>query len=152
MEQTYPLAEALRALIRGVPYLTANLANASALLWASLPDLNWAGFYLFEKDRLVLGPFQGKVACIEILPGRGVCGTAFSTGETQLVPDVHRFPGHIACDGASNSEIVIPLRIKGRIVGVLDLDSPSFSRFSEDDRILLESCARVLEEELAPLF
>lgn len=152
MSDSLFLAESLRSLIRGVPHLTANLANASALLWASLPDLNWAGFYLFEKDRLVLGPFQGKVACIEILPGRGVCGTAFSTGETQLVPDVHRFPGHIACDSASNSEIVIPLRINGRIVGVLDLDSPSFSRFTEEDRIQLEACARVLEEELAPLF
>ena len=147
MTRTYPLAEELRALIQGVPHLTANLANASALLWDSLPDLNWVGFYLFEKDRLVLGPFQGKPACIEILPGRGVCGTAFSAGETRLVPDVHSFPGHIACDAASNSEIVIPLRIR-----VLDLDSPSFSRFSEEDRLLLEACARVLEEELAPLF
>ena len=152
MTDRYPLAGALRALIRGVPHLTANLANASALLYDSLPDLNWAGFYLFEKDRLVLGPFQGKVACIEILPGRGVCGTAFTTGKTQLVPDVHEFPGHIACDGASNSEIVIPLKIGGRTVGVLDLDSPLFSRFSEEDRLLLEACAAVLEEELAPLF
>ncbi len=152
MDHAHFLPEALRSLISGVPHLTANLANASALLWDSLPDLNWAGFYLFEKDRLVLGPFQGKVACIEIMPGRGVCGTAFSTGETQLVPDVHSFPGHIACDSASNSEIVIPLKINGRIIGVLDLDSPSLSRFTEEDKMLLEACARVLEEELVSFF
>ncbi|MBO4406792.1 MAG: GAF domain-containing protein [Clostridia bacterium] len=146
------LPDALGALIRGVPHLTANLANASALLYETLPDLNWVGFYLFEKDRLVLGPFQGKVACIEILPGRGVCGAAFLTGLTQRVPDVHAFPGHIACDGASNAELVIPLRIGGRTVGVLDLDSPLYDRFSEEDQAVLEECARVLEKELAPLF
>ena len=106
----------LTALLDGVPHRIANLANASALIYESLEDLNWAGFYLLEGETLVLGPFQGKPACIEIPLGRGVCGTAAQTGQTQLVPDVHLFPGHIACDSASNSEIVVPLRVDGKVV------------------------------------
>lgn len=138
----------LAALVGGVDHAVANLANASALLYDTLPDLNWAGFYLLEGETLILGPFQGKPACIEIPVGKGVCGTAVAKNETQSVPDVHRFPGHIACDGASNSEIVIPLRRAGRPVGVLDLDSPLFDRFSEADRAGLEEFARILETEL----
>jgi len=135
----------LSALIEGVPHRIANLANASALLYECLPHLNWAGFYLLEGDTLVLGPFQGKPACIEIPVGRGVCGTAVAENRTQLVPDVHRFPGHIACDGASNSEIVVPLRKNGKIVAVLDLDSPLFDRFSAEDLQGLEGFAAILE-------
>lgn len=142
------LCEALDALTGGVPHPVANLANASALLWQTLPDLNWAGFYLAEGETLVLGPFQGKPACIEIAPGRGVCGTAFSRAETVVVPDVHRFPGHIACDGASNAEIVIPLCREGTPWGVLDLDSPVFDRFTEADREGLERFAAVLEKNV----
>lgn len=140
------LHQQLRGLICGVPHPVANLANASALLYGALPDLNWAGFYILEEETLVLGPFQGKPACIEIPVGRGVCGTAVAEGETLVVPDVHQFPGHIACDGASNAEIVIPLRRNGKIVGVLDLDSPVLDRFSEVDRLGLEGFARILEE------
>lgn len=142
------LCEALDALTAGVPHPVANLANASALLWQTLPDLNWAGFYLAEGETLVLGPFQGKPACIEIAPGRGVCGTAFARAETVVVPDVHRFPGHIACDGASNAEIVIPLCREGKPWGVLDLDSPVFDRFSDADRAGLERFAAVLEKNI----
>ena len=139
----------LEALIEGVPHLISNLANASALLYEELPELNWAGFYLLEGEKLVLGPFQGKTACIEIPLGRGVCGTAAQQDKTQLVPNVHEFPGHIACDGASNSEIVVPLHVNGRLFGVLDIDSPQFSRFSEEDREGLEAFAHVLEKELS---
>ncbi len=145
------LTEAMRALLHGVPHLIADLANASALLFEELPDLNWAGFYLMENGKLVLGPFQGKPACIEIAVGRGVCGTAVAEDRTVRVDDVHAFPGHIACDGASNAELVIPLHAGGRIVGVLDLDSPIFGRFTEEDRVGLESVARAIEEELAAL-
>lgn len=142
------LNQQLGALIRGVPHKTANLANAAALLYDTLPDLNWAGFYLMENGLLVLGPFQGKPACIEIPVGRGVCGTVAEEDRTQLVSDVHQFPGHIACDSASNSEIVIPLHGKGRVVGVLDIDSPQLGRFTETDRAGLEEFARILEAEL----
>ena len=135
----------LENLIKGVPYKTANLANASALLWQALSDINWAGFYLLEEDGLILGPFQGKPACIRIPVGKGVCGTAAAKGETQLVPDVHAFPGHIACDSASNSEIVVPMYKEGRLFGVLDIDSPSFGRFTEADRAGLEQFVRILE-------
>ena len=138
----------LRALTEGVPHRIANLANASALLWESLEDLNWAGFYLREEKVLVLGPFQGKPACIEIPWGKGVCGTAAAEDRTQLVPDVHDFPGHIACDSASNSEIVVPLRKAGRVIGVLDLDSPLKNRFTEEDRQGLEAFARIVEQLL----
>ena len=138
------LVRELSGLTRDIPYGTANLANASALLWQHLDDLNWAGFYLLRENRLVLGPFQGKPACIEIPVGRGVCSTAVLEDRTVVVPDVHQFPGHIACDSASNSEIVIPLRQDGQIVGVLDIDSPEFNRFSEEDRIGLEAFAEAL--------
>ena len=139
------LTRELAALVDGVPYLTANLANASALLWQHLPEINWAGFYIMEDGALVLGPFQGKPACIRIAVGRGVCGTAVAQDAVQLVPDVHKFPGHIACDGASNSEIVLPIHQNGRVWGVLDIDSPCFDRFTEADRIGLEKVVAVLE-------
>lgn len=137
----------LSALIGGVPHRTANLANAAALLYHTLDGLNWAGFYLLERDTLVLGPFQGRPACIEIPAGRGVCGTAAAEGRTQRVPDVHQFPGHIACDSASNSELVVPIRAGSRIVGVLDLDSPQKGRFTPEDQAGLEEFVRVLEAE-----
>ena len=142
------LNEQLAALVHGVPHRIANLYNAAALLYNTLPDLNWAGFYLMENGLLVLGPFQGKPACIEIQVGRGVCGTAAAEDRTQLVYDVHQFPGHIACDSASNSEIVVPIHGDGRIVGVLDIDSPRVGRFTEEDRVGLEAFVRVLEAEL----
>ncbi len=142
------LVKSAEALIKGVPHLTANLANVSALIFSELEDINWAGFYLSEGDRLVLGPFQGKPACIEIPCGKGVCGTAAREDRTVLVPDVHEFPGHIACDCASRSEIVVPLHGGGRVVGVLDIDSPTEGRFSEDDRRGLEELVLVLEREL----
>ena len=142
------LREQLISLTAGVPHLTANLANASALLWQELDGINWAGFYLAEGDLLVLGPFQGKPACIEIPLGRGVCGTAAQTGQTQLVPDVHLFPGHIACDSASNSEIVVPLRVDGKVVGVLDLDSPWPGRFTVEDQAGLEAVGSIVSQML----
>ena len=138
----------MEALTEGVPYETANLANTSALLWQELPDLNWAGFYKMTEDALVLGPFQGKPACIRIPAGKGVCGTAVAEDRTQLVYNVHEFPGHIACDSASNSEIVVPLHVKGKIWGVLDIDSPNIGRFSEADRAGLEALAGELEKVL----
>lgn len=142
------LNQQLSDLIHGVPHPIANLSNAAALLYNTLPDLNWAGFYLMESGLLVLGPFQGKPACIEIQVGRDVCGTAVAEGRTQLVYDVHQFPGHIACDSASNSEIVIPIHAGGQIVGVLDIDSPSIGRFTEADRAGLEEFVGILEKEL----
>ena len=138
----------LTGLLDGVPHRIANLANASALIYESLEDLNWAGFYLLEGETLVLGPFQGKPACIEIPLGRGVCGTAAQTGQTQLVPDVHLFPGHIACDSASNSEIVVPLRVDGKVVGVLDLDSPWPGRFTVEDQAGLEAVGSIVSQML----
>ena len=139
----------LAALVEGVPHPISNLANASALLWQSLPDLNWAGFYLLEGNKLVLGPFQGKTACIEIPLGRGVCGTAAAEDRTLVVEDVHCFRGHIACDSASNSEIVVPLRQDGKVIGVLDVDSPSRGRFTAEDRMGLEAFAAILQDALA---
>ena len=138
----------LAALISGVPHKIANLANAASLLFNSMDDINWSGFYLMEGSKLVLGPFMGKPACIEIAIGRGVCGTAVAENATQLVYDVHKFPGHIACDSASNSEIVVPLRKNGEVVGVLDIDSPSIGRFTEDDRAGLEAFAAIVEENI----
>jgi GAF domain-containing protein len=138
----------LENLIQGVPYRTANLANASALLWQHLEDMNWAGFYILEEDGLILGPFQGKPACILIPVGKGVCGTAVVRGETVLVRNVHEFPGHIACDSASNSEIVVPIRAGGKLWGVLDIDSPNIGRFTEEDQAGLEGFAAVLERVL----
>jgi GAF domain-containing protein len=136
----------LESLTKDVPHKVANLANASALLWEALSDINWAGFYMLEGETLILGPFQGKPACIEIPVGRGVCGTAVAQNATQLVDDVHKFPGHIACDCASNSEIVVPLRRDGKVIGVLDIDSPVFARFSQADRDGLEKFAELLEK------
>ena len=138
----------LESLTQGVPHRIANLANASALLFEQMEDLNWAGFYLLEGETLILGPFQGRVACIEIPVGKGVCGCAVASGQVQRVEDVHRFPGHIACDSASNSELVIPIRQKGRIVGVLDLDSPKVGRFQKEDQEGLEAFVRVLEHTI----
>lgn len=151
MDQTvnYPmLVRQLLALTEDVPYETANLANVSALLWQALPDINWAVFYKMEDGCLILGPFQGKPACIRIPLGRGVCGTAAAEDRVQLVPNVHDFPGHIACDSASNSEIVVPLHKDGNIWGVLDIDSPTVGRFTAEDRAGLELVAAALEERL----
>lgn len=142
------LCEQMRALSEGVDYEITNLANASALLYDTMPDLNWAGFYLYRGGVLRLGPFQGKPACTRIDMGRGVCGTAAQNDRTELVPDVHKYPGHIACDGASNSEIVIPIHKNKRLYGVLDIDSPELSRFSEDDRAGLTAFVRVMEQIL----
>ena len=142
------LNQQLEAMVEGIPHKIANLANASALLYDTLENLNWAGFYLMEQGKLVLGPFQGKVACVEIAIGKGVCGTAVAQNETQLVSDVHQFPGHIACDCASNSEIVIPIRKNDMVIGVLDIDSPLFARFSEADRNGLEHFVHILEEKV----
>lgn len=139
------LTRELASLVDGVPYLTANLANASALLWQHLADINWAGFYLMMDGALVLGPFQGKPACIRIAVGRGVCGTAVAQDAVQLVPDVHQFPGHIACDSASNSEIVLPIHKNGQVWGVLDIDSPFFDRFTAEDQTGLEAFVKILE-------
>ena len=135
----------LQALICDVPYRIANMANAAALLYNTLEDINWAGFYLMEKGMLVLGPFQGKTACIEICVGKGVCGTAVERDEIMLVEDVHLFPGHIACDSASNSEIVLPIHVNGEIVGVLDIDSPKLARFDEEDKEGLKEFVRIFE-------
>ncbi len=142
------LCAQLEALNEDNPYPIAILANASALLFDALDNVNWAGFYLLEGDKLVLGPFQGKVACVTIPVGKGVCGTAFANNETLVVPDVHQFRGHIACDSASNSEIVVPLNKNGKAFGVLDIDSTGFDRFDEEDRAGLETFARVLEKAL----
>jgi GAF domain-containing protein len=139
------LCRQLAALTEGETESIPNLANASALLWMALKDINWAGFYLMKNGELLLGPFQGKPACIHIPVGRGVCGAAAAEGRTQLVDDVHQFPGHIACDSASNSEIVIPIRSGDKILGVLDIDSPVFSRFDSRDQEGLEEFVRVLE-------
>ena len=142
------LAEQLKALTEGIPYETANLANAAALLWQELTDINWAGFYKMEGGKLVLGPFQGKVACVMIPVGRGVCGTAVAQDAIQLVHDVHQFPGHIACDCASNSEIVVPIHVDNRIWGALDVDSPYVGRFTKEDQVGLEAFVQVLEQIL----
>ena len=142
------LSAQLAALTEDVPYEIANLSNASALLWDTLPDINWAGFYKMVEGILVLYPFQGKPACIRIPVGRGVCGTAVAEDKTQLVYDVHQFPGHIACDSASNSEIVLPIHVNGHIWGVLDIDSPSIGRFTEADRNGLQQFVAVLETVL----
>lgn len=142
------LAAQLNALTEDVPYEIANLSNASALLWENLPDINWAGFYKMVDGILVLYPFQGKPACIRIPVGRGVCGTAVAEDRTQLVYDVHQFPGHIACDCASNSEIVVPIHVNGQIWGVLDIDSPSIGRFAEEDKTGLQLFVHTLEKVL----
>ena len=138
----------LASIIEGIPYTMTNLANASALLNEKLDDINWVGFYTIKDGRLVLGPFQGKVACTIIPMGKGVCGTAAATDSTQVVPDVHEFAGHIACDCASNSEIVIPMHRGGEVFGVLDIDSPLFNRFDGNDKTGLEEFVRILEKSL----
>lgn len=142
------LHEQAKALLRGERDLIPNAANTAALLYSELPDVNWVGFYFRKGEELVLGPFQGKPACIRIPVGKGVCGTAAQSGQSLIVEDVTQFPGHIACDPASRSELVIPLRINGKVVGVLDLDSASPSRFDEADRHGCEVIAEVLLENV----
>jgi L-methionine (R)-S-oxide reductase len=142
------LLKALAALIADEPDAIANMANVSALLWQTLPDLNWAGFYRVIGGELVLGPFQGKPACIRIPLNKGVCGAAARTGKTQLVEDVHAFPGHIACDANSASELVVPLKLNGQTVAVLDLDSPRIGRFDADDQAGCERLMAHLESTL----
>ena len=134
----------LAAILDGERDWICNLANTSALLMQALPDLNWAGFYLLKGDELVLGPFQGKIACMRIKVGKGVCGTAAAQRESVVVRNVHDFPGHIACDSASNSEVVVPLLHRGKLLGVLDLDSPSHARFDEADARGLERTVEIL--------
>ena len=136
------LASALEGLVSGEPDGVANMANAAALLWESLPQINWVGFYRNIGDELVLGPFQGRPACIRIAFGQGVCGVAAETREVQLVEDVHAFPTHIACDSASNSEIVVPIIRDGELLGVLDIDSPDHARFDAEDQA---GCVRIAE-------
>ena len=140
------LAAQIKSLAEDEPNYIPVFSNASALLYENMEDLNWAGFYIMNKGSLMLGPFQGKVACIRIELGKGVCGTAAQSNETQLVKDVHQFPGHIACDSASNSEIVVPIHSEGKVVAVLDIDSPSLSRFDENDKEGLEQFVKALEE------
>ncbi len=141
------LATALDALIDGESDWIANLANASALLYQSLPELNWAGFYLLKGNELVVGPFQGRPACVRIAIGKGVCGSAAARRETLIVPNVHEFAGHIACDSASNSEIVVPMIREGTLLGVLDLDSPQLDRFDSEDRDGLERFVAILVQQ-----
>ena len=152
-EAKQAMFEDLRSLLKGIVEgehdLIANTANFSALVYNSMPDLNWAGFYLLKEDELVLGPFQGKPACIRIKRGRGVCGTALAEASTQLVPDVHAFPGHIACDAASRSELVVPVFAKGEVIGVFDLDSPLPNRFDQVDADGIQSLLKILEATLA---
>lgn len=135
----------LESLSEGVAWDITVLSNAAALIWDSLDDINWAGFYLMKEGKLLLGPFQGKPACTVIEVGKGVCGTAIAEDKTQLVKNVHEFPGHIACDSASNSEIVVPVHAGGALYGVLDIDSPLFGRFSYEDKTGLESFVHILE-------
>lgn len=150
-----PKSELYRELIRSADALTegepdgiANMANVAALLWEYLPDVNWTGFYRMIDGELVLGPFQGKAACIRIALGEGVCGAAAASGETQLVADVHAFPGHIACDANSASELVVPVRRSGEVIAVIDLDSPSLNRFDADDASGVEALALVLSNRI----
>ncbi|WP_130860149.1 GAF domain-containing protein [Gracilibacillus phocaeensis] len=148
-EKNYPIVvKQLEALIQDEPDTIANLSNASALLNQFLDNVNWVGFYIWREDELVLGPFQGLPACVRIKSGKGVCGTAVSEQKTQLVADVHQFPGHIACDAASQSEIVVPIQQNGEIYGVLDIDSPNKDRFDEIDQKYLEQFVAVLERYL----
>jgi L-methionine (R)-S-oxide reductase len=142
------LARDLAALLSGERDFIANAANTAALIYDALPGLNWAGFYLYKSGELVLGPFQGKPACVRIAIGKGVCGTAAARRETVVVEDVHAFPGHIACDSASNSEVVIPLLLHGELLGVLDLDSPNLARFAGVDARGLERLAKIFVESL----
>lgn len=142
------LVDAAEALTSGERDAVANMANVAALLWEFLPDLNWAGFYRMVEGELVLGPFTGRPACIRIPLGSGVCGVAAQSGETQLVEDVHAFPGHIACDAETNSELVVPVLRGGAVIAVIDLDSPSRARFDDDDRIGIERLAATLSDRI----
>ncbi len=142
------LTQQALALIDGETDLIANMSNISALLKMELEQINWVGFYLLKQDQLVLGPFQGNPACVRIPVGRGVCGTAISENKVQRIADVHSFPGHIACDAISNSEIVIPLTVKGKLIGVLDIDSPNLSRFDQNDEQGLVSFVEALQKVL----
>jgi GAF domain-containing protein len=142
------LADQARSLLHGERDRIANAANLAALVYQTLPDLNWAGFYFFDGTELVVGPFQGKPACVRIALGRGVCGTAAETRETQVVRDVHAFPGHIACDADSRSEIVVPLHDGAHLIGVWDVDSPKLARFDDDDRVGMERLANIFVESL----
>jgi len=150
-----PKSEMYRELVKSADALTsgesdgvANMSNIAALLWEFLPDVNWTGFYRVVDGELVLGPFQGKAACIRIPFGRGVCGAAAQTGETQLVEDVHAFPGHIACDANSASELVVPVMRDGQVIAVVDLDSPSRGRFDHDDALGIESLVAVIADRI----
>ncbi len=145
MEQhtTAPLPEQLRAMLAGERDAIANAANAAALIYHGMPDLNWTGFYFLKHDQLVLGPFQGRPACVRIALDRGVCGHAATTRQTTIVPDVQQFPGHIACDSNSRSELVVPLIKTGELRGVIDLDSPELDRFTRDDAQTLEELAAI---------
>lgn len=143
------LAQQDDALMSGESNLIANLANLSALLFMELEDVNWAGFYLYEDEQLVLGPFQGLPACIRIPMGKGVCGTAASEEKTLVIQDVHDFPGHIACDAASNSEIVVPVIVNGILLGVLDIDSPKVGRFDDEDKVGCEAIIAQLVKRLS---
>ena len=136
-------------MLKAEPWYVAAFSNISALIMTTLPDLNWAGFYLVKDGGLVVGPFQGKPACIHIAPGKGVCGTSIVRNETILVPDVHLFPGHIACDSASESEMVVPIHEGERILAILDIDSPVKGRFTEEDRTGLEALVRIIEEHVS---
>ncbi len=148
-EQFYKeLAEFYTALVEGDSDWLAGIANGAALLYQLLPEINWAGFYLFKEGQLVLGPFQGKPACIRIQLGKGVCGTAAKEGKTRVVPDVHLFPGHIACDEASRSEIVVPVLLGERLIGVLDIDSPVPGRFDREDARGLEKLVEIINQHL----
>lgn len=142
------LAREVAAIIDEMPYEVANLANISAHIYSEVSGLNWAGFYLMRDGKLVLGPFQGKVACFEIEIGKGVCGTAVAKNATMVVDDVHEFDGHIACDSESNSEIVVPIHKNGEVVGVLDIDSTEFSRFGEEEKETFEAVVKVIEENM----
>lgn len=142
------LCASATALVQDEPDSVANMANVAALIWQFLPDLNWAGFYRMVDGALILGPFIGKPACIRIALGQGVCGAAARSGETQLVPDVHAFPGHIACDAASRSELVVPVIRDGKVIAVIDLDSPSPARFDEADARGIEALAAILAERI----
>ena len=144
MEQ---MTEEIRALLDAEGWLITNLANTAAVIYERMQDINWAGFYLMKQGELVLGPFQGRPACRRIQVGKGVCGTAVSERRTQIVPDVHQFPGHIACDGGSNSEIVVPMMRDGEVIGVIDLDSYSFNRFDEREGQALEQIAQMLAQD-----
>jgi GAF domain-containing protein len=143
------LGSQLRSLLEGERDFIANAANLSSLLYHEVPDLNWAGFYLLKGDELVLGPFQGKPACVRIAIGAGVCGTAAKERQTVIVDNVHEFPGHIACDSASNAEIVVPLIVDGRLIGILDLDSPTFARFDEEDARGLNELVEIFNRSTA---